>query len=78
MEDTIKAFPEFKYIDTMSYQDNYYRWKDMNDAEQKWYGDKCLSGQEAEGIFRKQWGYKYTQKTIPTITFESHERRFIK
>lgn len=76
MEDSIKAFPEFRYIDTMSYQENYYRWKDMNDAEHKWYGDKCLCSQEAEGIFRKQWGWKYTQKAVSTKPwFESSSNR---
>lgn len=60
----VKSFPEFRYVNSMSYEDNYYRWKDMLDNEYKWYGLPYKSSSEARSEFRKQWGYKYTQKVV--------------
>ena len=62
--DVISAFPQFRYIDTMTYEENYYRWKDMCDYEHKCCGDDYLNDQEGRRIFRKQYGYKYTQKIV--------------
>ena len=63
----VDTFPVFRYIDTMSYNENYYRWKDMCDYEHKCCGDDYLSDEEGRKVFRKQYGYKYTQKTIAPL-----------
>ncbi len=62
-EKVFAPFPKFNYIDTMSYEDNYYRWKNMLDAEYKWANEKYLSDKEGRSQFRKQWGYKFFQRT---------------
>ena len=61
-EATVVPFPTFRYIDTMSYEDNYYRWKNMLDDEYKWGNEPYMSDTEGRSLFRKQWGYKYFQK----------------
>ena len=62
-EATVVPFPTFRYIDTMSYEDNYYRWKNMLDDEYKWGGEPYISDTEGRNLFRKQWGYKFFQRT---------------
>lgn len=62
--EAVMPFPEFRYIDTMSYNDNYVRWKDMLDNEYKWANEKYLNDEQGKNLFRKQWGYKYLQKVV--------------
>ena len=57
---TIIADPEFIYNDKLSYDDNFNIWRDLNDREMKIDNEPYYSLEEAQSIFRKQWGYKAT------------------
>ena len=54
----ISTYPEFEYCDTQSYEDNYYKWKDMSDYEAKCEARPVYTEEEGKSVFRKMYGYK--------------------
>jgi len=54
----VHPYPEFHYSDTQSYDENYYKWKDMSDYEAKQECRNPYTEDEGKSIFRKMWGYK--------------------
>ena len=57
-------FPEFEYNDKITYEMNYYVWRDMSDTELKSCGQPVYNSIQAQSIFRKLWGWKSTQKAL--------------
>lgn len=56
--ETVESYPEFEYNDDMSYENNFWRWRDMADYEAKCSNQPYYTEQEAKKIFQQQWGYK--------------------
>tara|TARA_Y100001972_G_C7472286_1_gene240426 strand:- start:77 stop:277 length:201 start_codon:yes stop_codon:yes gene_type:complete len=56
--ETVESYPEFEYNDTMSYENNFWRWRDMADYEAKCSNQPYYTEEEAKKIFQQQWGYK--------------------
>ena len=54
----IASYPEFEYNDTISYEDNFWRWRDMADYEAKCDQRPYYTIDEAKAKFQQLWGYK--------------------
>lgn len=54
----LQPYPEFEYVDSIDYENNYYKWKDMSDYEAKSDNRVPYSDKEGRSVFRKMWGYK--------------------
>lgn len=56
-------YPEFKYDVRKSYEENYWKWKDMSDYEAKCECRKYYTEEEGKDIFRKMYGYHMPMNT---------------
>lgn len=54
----IASYPEFEYNDKISYEDNFWRWRDMSDYERKCVSLPYYNKDEAIAKFQQLWGYK--------------------
>ena len=54
----IASYPEFNYNDKISYEDNFWRWRDMADYEAKACNQPYYNRGEAVAKFQQMWGFK--------------------
>tara|TARA_R100001460_G_scaffold28889_1_gene57591 strand:- start:1378 stop:1578 length:201 start_codon:yes stop_codon:yes gene_type:complete len=58
IETEVESYPEFEYNDALSYEDNFWRWRDMADYEAKSCNQPYYNRDEAVAKFQQMWGYK--------------------
>ena len=58
IETEVESYPEFEYNDALSYEDNFWRWRDMSDYERKCVNLPYYNRGEAVAKFQQMWGFK--------------------